>query len=67
VCVCFAVCLRTLQHAIAERRLTSVSEIGAMLGAGTNCGSCLPELNAILRSVQAGGYSLDMADRVAVD
>jgi len=67
VCVCFAVRLRTLRHAIAERRLTSVSEIGAMLGAGTNCGSCLPELNAILRSVQAGGYSLDMADRVAVD
>ena len=58
VCVCFAVRLRTLQHAIAEQRLTSVSEIGAMLGAGTNCGSCLPELNAVLRSVQANGYSV---------
>ena len=62
VCICFAVRLRTLQHAIAERRLTSVSEIGAMLGAGTNCGSCLPELNAILRSVQADGFNVNVAN-----
>jgi assimilatory nitrate reductase catalytic subunit len=33
--------------------LTSLSEIGAALGAGTNCGSCLPELQQILRSVQS--------------
>ncbi|HXP06753.1 MAG TPA: molybdopterin-dependent oxidoreductase [Stellaceae bacterium] len=51
VCACFAVGLRTLHEAIIERRLISVSEIGAALGAGTNCGSCIPELNAILRDV----------------
>jgi assimilatory nitrate reductase catalytic subunit len=53
VCACFAVGLRTLHRAIADRRVTSVAEIGAALRAGTNCGSCIPELNAILRAAQA--------------
>jgi assimilatory nitrate reductase catalytic subunit len=44
--------LRTLQRIIAERRLTSVAEIGAALRAGTNCGSCIPELKAMLRGLQ---------------
>jgi len=50
VCACFAVGLTTLHQAIAEQRLTSVAEIGAALRAGTNCGSCIPELRAILRA-----------------
>jgi assimilatory nitrate reductase catalytic subunit len=53
VCACFAVGLNTLHAAITERHLTSVAEIGAVLSAGTNCGSCIPELKAILRSVPA--------------
>ncbi|HTW52760.1 MAG TPA: molybdopterin-dependent oxidoreductase [Stellaceae bacterium] len=53
VCSCFAVGLRTLRDAIVERRLTSVSAIGRALRAGTNCGSCIPELAAILRSAGA--------------
>jgi assimilatory nitrate reductase catalytic subunit len=48
ICACFGVGLRTLQDAIASHRLVSVAEIGASLRAGTNCGSCIPELNAIL-------------------
>jgi assimilatory nitrate reductase catalytic subunit len=39
---------------IASRRLTTIAEIGAALRAGTNCGSCIPELQAILRDAQAG-------------
>ena len=39
---------------IAHRRLTSVAEIGAALRAGTNCGSCLPELHAILHRAAPG-------------
>ena len=35
-------------------RLTTVAEIGAALRAGTNCGSCIPELKAILRDVERG-------------
>ncbi|HYM73878.1 MAG TPA: molybdopterin-dependent oxidoreductase [Stellaceae bacterium] len=54
VCACFAVGLSALHDAIAERRLTSVAEIGAALRAGTNCGSCIPELKSILRAAQTG-------------
>jgi assimilatory nitrate reductase catalytic subunit len=50
VCACFAVGLVTLHRTIAERSLASVAEIGAALRAGTNCGSCIPELRAILRA-----------------
>ncbi len=52
ICACFGVGLQTLHGAIASRRLTSVAEIGAALRAGTNCGSCIPELKAILNSAQ---------------
>lgn len=49
VCACFAVGMDTLRSAVAGQRLTSVAEIGAALRAGTNCGSCIPELREILR------------------
>jgi assimilatory nitrate reductase catalytic subunit len=48
ICACFGVGLRTLHQTIASRRLTSLAEIGAVLRAGTNCGSCIPELKALL-------------------
>jgi assimilatory nitrate reductase catalytic subunit len=54
ICACFGVGLRTLHDAIADRKLTSVAEIGAALRAGTNCGSCLPELQAILHRSSPG-------------
>jgi assimilatory nitrate reductase catalytic subunit len=52
ICACFGVGLHTLHGAIASRRLTSVAEIGTVLRAGTNCGSCIPELKAILSDAQ---------------
>ena len=52
ICSCFGVGLHTLHGAIVNRRLTSVAEIGAALRAGTNCGSCIPELNAILNDAR---------------
>ena len=48
VCACFAVGLKTLQQAILEQHLDSVAAIGEALRAGTNCGSCRPELSALL-------------------
>ena len=54
VCACFAVGLGTLRRAIVDRRLTSLAEIAAALRAGTNCGSCLPELGAILHGARIG-------------
>jgi assimilatory nitrate reductase catalytic subunit len=55
ICACFGVGLRTLHDTIASRRLTNLAEIGAALRAGTNCGSCVPELKAILHDVAIGG------------
>ena len=53
VCACFAVGLKKLHRSIIERLLTSIAEIGAALRAGTNCGSCVPELNAILAATRS--------------
>jgi assimilatory nitrate reductase catalytic subunit len=52
VCSCFSVGVETLTRTIRARNLTDTASIGAALGAGTNCGSCLPELRQILRAVQ---------------
>ena len=45
-----AIVVPTLHETITSKRLTSVAEIGVALRAGTNCGSCIPELKAILAS-----------------
>ncbi len=50
VCACFNVGLNTIRASIREGRTVSVEAIGAVLQAGTNCGSCLPELARILGS-----------------
>ncbi len=49
VCSCFNVGQKTLQRAILEQQLCSLEAIGAALKAGTNCGSCIPELKALLQ------------------
>jgi assimilatory nitrate reductase catalytic subunit len=48
VCSCFGVGRNTLCHAIEEFGLQSPEEIGARLRAGTNCGSCVPELRTLI-------------------
>jgi assimilatory nitrate reductase catalytic subunit len=48
VCACFDVGLNTIAEAIATGRATTLAEIGASLRAGTNCGSCRPEIGALL-------------------
>ena len=48
VCSCFGVGENTLKEAIAVGKLKSVDEIGDKLNAGTNCGSCIPELKKLL-------------------
>ena len=47
VCACFGVGRNTICDAIAAGAGTSV-EIGARLKAGTNCGSCIPELKRLI-------------------
>jgi assimilatory nitrate reductase catalytic subunit len=48
VCACFRVGLATIRTAIRDHHLATPAQIGEMLRAGTNCGSCVPELKAIL-------------------
>jgi assimilatory nitrate reductase catalytic subunit len=47
VCACFGVGVAVIRTAITSG-VGSVEEIGKALRAGTNCGSCLPELKRIV-------------------
>jgi assimilatory nitrate reductase catalytic subunit len=48
ICACFGVGLSVIREAIASKTATNVEAIGRALRAGTNCGSCLPELKRIV-------------------
>jgi len=48
ICACFNVGVKTIQTAIYAQQLRTTQEIGQCLKAGTNCGSCLPELKQLL-------------------
>ena len=48
ICACFGVGLNVIRSALASGAAASVEEIGVALRAGTNCGSCLPELKRIV-------------------
>lgn len=50
VCACFGVGRLQIEAAIADGS-RSPRDIGESLRAGTNCGSCLPEIRAILNSI----------------
>lgn len=52
VCSCYAIGRNTLKRAIASEALVSVDQIGGSLSAGTSCGSCKPELAAILNEAR---------------
>ncbi len=48
VCACLNVGLNTIRTAIEAGHARTVAALGQAVGAGTSCGSCRPELNAIL-------------------
>ena len=48
VCACFGVGRNQICGAVASGSAASVEEIGAALKAGTNCGSCLPEIRRLV-------------------
>ncbi|MGO4906998.1 molybdopterin-dependent oxidoreductase [Pseudorhodobacter sp. W20_MBD10_FR17] len=47
LCSCFSIGVNAIQRAIADGA-NSLAEIGARTCAGTNCGSCRPEITALL-------------------
>jgi assimilatory nitrate reductase catalytic subunit len=54
VCACFGIGRTTICDTIAAGAgAGSVAEIGAQLKAGTNCGSCLPELKRLIAQADA--------------
>ncbi len=53
VCACFGVGRGTICDAIAAGA-NSAAAIGAQLKAGTNCGSCIPELKRLIAEAPAG-------------
>jgi assimilatory nitrate reductase catalytic subunit len=53
VCSCFSVGRSTLLRAIRGDALVTVEQIGKVLKAGTNCGSCVPELKALIAAAKA--------------
>jgi assimilatory nitrate reductase catalytic subunit len=50
VCACFNVGLNTLVGAIRDQQLRTVQAVGAALLAGTNCGSCKPKIQSLLKA-----------------
>ena len=60
VCACFGVGRTTICNAVAAGA-NSAAEIGARLKAGTNCGSCLPELKRLIAQAGAGAVAQSMA------
>jgi assimilatory nitrate reductase catalytic subunit len=58
ICACFGVKSRAILAAIADGAC-STEAVGARLNAGTNCGSCLPELS---RMIATAGRARDKTD-----
>ena len=48
ICACFGVGVEAVRQAVACGTARTVAEIGQALRAGTNCGSCLPELKRLI-------------------
>ncbi len=48
VCACFGVGENTIMDAIRDQQATTVEQVGQCLKAGTNCGSCIPEIKKLL-------------------
>lgn len=55
VCACFGVGSNTLRKAIQQQNLVTAEAIGAALKAGTNCGSCVPELRKLIHNCSGRG------------
>jgi assimilatory nitrate reductase catalytic subunit len=62
VCACFGVGRTTICDAIAAGAHTA-SEIGVQLKAGTNCGSCIPEMKRLIAQANVAGAAADPARR----
>jgi assimilatory nitrate reductase catalytic subunit len=51
ICACFGVSCASVEAAIAEG-VATLDQVGAVTRAGTNCGSCRPEIRGLLRAAR---------------
>jgi len=65
ICACFGVTSRAIQSVIGEGASTPES-IGARLKAGTNCGTCVPELKRMIAEHASGCERIPSASRLEV-
>ncbi len=52
ICSCYGVGRKTITNAIRKNGLTTTQQVGQCLKAGTNCGSCVPEIKSILAELR---------------
>ena len=62
LCSCFNVGINTILAAIETRGMMSVEAIGEALDAGTNCGSCRPEIAALIAQAQKHAQGKEAAE-----
>ncbi len=51
ICACYNIGREPVKKAIQEKGLKTAAQIGETLQAGTNCGSCIPELKGLIAEV----------------
>lgn len=67
VCSCLGVGVNTLTRLIRQQGLDSPEAIGRACSAGTNCGSCLPELRRLIVDLRASVRSAALAQGRSVN
>ena len=53
ICACFGVGLNAIRDLFAAHAAASIEDVGKALKAGTNCGSCIPEIKRIAAAAAA--------------
>lgn len=54
ICACFGISQKEILSAFTYKRANTVDDIGDLLKAGSNCGSCKPEIKDLIASVHIG-------------
>jgi assimilatory nitrate reductase catalytic subunit len=57
VCACFSIGRYQITDAVALKGCTTVEAVGAATSAGTNCGSCRPEIGALIHAARVAKAS----------
>jgi len=53
VCSCFSIGIKQIMALVAGGQASTVKDVGDLLKAGTNCGSCKPEIGRIIHETHA--------------